>query len=1455
MANEVQYNKPLTLNMDKSPKISDSEDSFFIRNQERFLNRFGEVTGTLGKTTPMVANKPLCELDQPGGENYTIGSYYSNLTNELYDFVYNHNGVNYIKRASGSGECEIVYFGSCLLLNPAPKHSIEQWRAYLKVDKLCANMDGKYLIWADGINPIGMLDVEASIATNNFSTPFFDRCADPCALLQMCVPDPCGCLKGEFVPVSLADAGLKNNLLDVGIKIAYRHIYYDGRAGIYSDPSTLFYQDTRGCFDSGEGFPRCIKMRVPIGNPLVELIEIVFIKDGVPYLYDTIDKYKKYNSTQEKWYERGLAELANYSDEDCSFDYYFCNDKQCDAIDPKEFARVFNPIPREPQGFFTIEDVLAFYNYKQGSCPIDQSQIEKMDIGIDCPEDNCQSQFTTVTTYAVVHNRAHNRNQPIFRLGGAVANEVDDKTDIAFFGGLNQVGSGDLELGHGQQFSGDIRNFIAYLEGTTTWDEAKQFKADPGFVNKEEWGTLANFDEGATKNRWRRAIRNGQYFYQKIEFKVLKGTRGFLRLASHNATGNEQNTSTFVVGILNDITNYSGDTTINSTNTDLTTEEIYIDTCNHDTIEIKKAFVIDDNAIDAGLSTKASSYGGYVHDEDGIPIEGAVVQYAGVQSKTDHNGYYHFALYPGTNDAISINVKVEQDCADFTAIQNVSVQSETGAHAEQDVTITSETWPDTFFSTVKIKVEDCESEPVGGIRVALSGSKYRVSAADGYATFRIRNYSTRDRVVRAVVLNNNGCLNVDCNGACNPCMPTSSASTLACYQSEPEVILSNAVINRDSILVNRNGLKSGGRYPFGFFVRYGCGKISPVYEIKYLDIPKTQEKNREGFCSLSYNGNNITLPSDATCLSIVRGANINPFELRWVVDSIERTTDGKIKLTFQSLIDYNERFLFKTNTLYKWLKGDRVEFIKNGDNKIFSIAEHGLLNYLAISPFHDELISGEEDAEADFFNQLLINDDGKLDGLTEGAVIEIQRSKECTTDPVYFSICVNIPIVDGKLLYDSGVFHSFDTYNVNRQIGALPAQSFEHHSPSDFWGERLTDAGRPYFVNEFENEERFGRNISVNTVGEFNRFGDIVKTLNPKSHGDIIAIWVVDDKVGIVISEHDNSLIEVSDDLARVGADGILRAAPADQIISDTQAKISGSYGCQYPHIGSILFDDGWVGWCDVNRHTYVEHDYRQAVPADEGKVQSYFRRRCQEIETYNRANSDPLNQFRFATGKNYHTGAVMITIKALRDSGINNEPKPYAKRNDTIMYHPVSKDWLGFCSFTPESYGRLDLFDGAGCAFVTFLNGLPYVHPIIPDKWNEWYGIACDLFFGIDINKGGEKIKIPLALEIQSETMFFVKEVVTDKPNFKSEIPPVRFKKDARKWNAAFLGNLNSREGLYGSERPRGYYARILLIRDNTIDLQYNTTNDQKRTAYSELDAVISKYALYEQSGFQVNV
>lgn len=1464
MGQGVQINHPEVLNMDKAKKSLAPNEMFYALNHN--------IIETSGVATPYPANYLGCVLELPEGDNYSIGSPYFELTNETYVCVANVNNNHLIYRITGDdGYCEKVYEGECLqrifgtvpdVFNP--KHSIEQFRCQLLVEKICANRHGKRLIITNGLGEVACIDVEASIATNFFSTYFFTDCESECAPLLLCVPQSCDCITAEFLPLAEEDRGITNKIVDVGLKFIYRHVYYDLRASEWSAPSSLYYQDSKGCFSSTEGFPRCIELTIPLGNPLVDKIEIGYSTDnGVNWLLsDTVEKYDSYTSSNQYWYERSISSELNRPEE-CYFKYTFCNDKQCIALDPEVVnRRAFNPMPRQPQAVVTIKEALGYLNYIQGTCPLDKNETDKFSITPVCEDEGeCEVEYAKVKVRAIVHNFIENANTPIFRHGGVYGNTEDDVNDTAYFG--VDIDGGLGELPYNSHFAGKKRNFTAYIEGTNYFSEMKQWKADEGFQNNEEVGIVSGL--GALNEFIRGSIfkQHSWYWYQETTFTVKKGTKGFIRLQSHESTSNTSNTSTYVRGTLDDISDYRRNSDVPSLDFNTLNREIYFDTTAGD-VDLTEAFVIENPVAnsDSGNHSSALFYG-YLKLEDGTPIEYAEIFRDPDTMVTDHNGFF-FRTYRDIDSVMDFDVKVEQNCsAGFSMIKEVTLSGGYGFAAQTNITLLdteTEDYRDDFLANTEVTVLDCDDQPVGGLRIAMSGSKARTTGADGIARFKIRNISTRDRVLRAILMDGGTCFLRNCDNECDSEMPTLTENVPACLETTPDIIFDTMVVNTSSLLLNNRGLKKGGRYGFGIVAEGQCGRISAVYELPdgFINIPKLQENEIAGFCSFDYNAGNIVLPDWVNCLKIVRTANLNPFELQWVVDKIEKTTDGKTKLTIQSLNDYNSNYFFKTNTVYKFLQGDRVEFIKNGDGTILTVDNYGLLNFQTLSPFKDEDLSGEQD-DVDYFNQLLIDDDGKLDDIEEGAIIEIQRAKECVDEPTYFSICVSLQVENGSVVEQTGSFTTFDTYLVNRTIGEFYQQTFEHHSPSDFWGEKLSDIGKAYFVNKYENERRYGRNITVASPTQINYFGDIEKTFDAPQQGDIVAARLYGRQLQ-AICEYGSFMAQVADDLVRVGTDGTVRAARPDEVFSDPNIEGSNGFGCQYSSVGSVLFEGWGARFVDVSKSADVIHDFNLARDVTiqmvdgimVGRTKTYYKRRCSEIQLNNATQGENyLDHYRFVTGYSNHWGTIFSTIKKLTQSGVNNSDAPYIQGNETLVFHPVMNAFLTFASFTPEHYSFVRLNDAQGCNFLCFLNGQAYNTPINPTEWNEFFGQSVNWVVGISMNIYPNKIKRGLSIEVQDATaLWYVKEVKTEVAGWLSEVPVVKSKRSEDKVNLAFLGNVNSRQGLYGSDKPRGYFHSVLFKRDHSVDLKVNTTDAAKQKAYSELNLIIFKFLYSEQSG-----
>lgn len=1451
-----QVVRPTKLNIDKSPLVTEPSEAIFLLNQERM------AYGVVGKTIPCPANELFSALSLPAGENYTIGCFSSKKTNEIFYVNWNNNGDHSIIRVTDAFGTEVMFTGPLPQIDAMPEHALANWRFYLMEEKNnCGNRHGRYLIFVNGVGRITCIDIEASIITDSFTTSYF---LNSCGFIEdyslLAVPEICECPGVEALPNTTPSK--ENRLNGYGWQFRIQHEYYDGRKSEWSTPSTMYYGSSGNCL-VGESGPRCLRLTFPIGNAMVTKIHIAYRKDNdqLWYLADTIEKYRPYDSDNQYWYERSM----NISVVNCKTTYEFCNEKLCTAIPAEETTRVYNPEPMNVQGLFGIDSRIGFYNYEKGVCNLSIKELNKLSFGVEQKPVDCLVETAKVKVAVIVHNVWNDRNQFIFRLNGT-DEAKDDKSDRAFFGGLLPALNGGFDLDADQYFKGETRNFIAYIEGTDYYGEMKQyFRSAAG--DETEYGVVPNLGDTNTRNRWRRATRRGEYFFQMVELEVPKGTKGFVRLASHFAQGNDQGTSTSVYGVLRNRRDYSGDSVIRPNSGGFNAalrydiKEIYFDTCNGDVDMTNTPFVVAD-LNDGGA--RAVSYG-YVRDKNGSPVENLSI--AGtfgsryVFGSTDHNGFYFVMSEYKTQ----IQFQGETGPAAWTTLHTIGTSEwNNGAATQNDVDIDNQTYADDFYATAKITVKDCVGQAVAGITIAVGGAKAVVTNAIGEAIVQVRNNKTRRRSAIIVVMRNGACAFYDCNGNCNPCMFDTLLNWGPSFQGTPQLVISP--VNIGTIGTVSSGLKAGGRYEMGIVVK-GNGRISFVQRNNwFVSPPTTQDKNGWSFPRITWQMNQpMIFPDWAECFSFWRTENLNGFKLQWVVDKIE-FVDAKgaaagvaaakqIRLTIQSLNDYNKSYFFKTNTKYQYLDGDRVEFIQNGDGKIF---QGRRLEFRINSPFLNKDEEGvEETPPADFFNQILVDNDPDLRGLKEGAIIELKGTAECQTEPKFYSICGHVDIRNGLAVRTSGFINTFDTFFVTRVINDKAPVKFEHHSPSDLWGERLSDAGIPFIANDKEVEKRYGRNIALSLARPFNWFDESqVRTIDGKEQGDIVAMNIWDTSTVLGICENDNFIVQVGDDFVRSSPDGLIRVTPGSLIISDPQSRVAGQYGCAYEDIGSVYFGDGFATWVDAKRMAFAYHDLQQAIDISDGQVKSYITAILNAKNQYNKSNPT-ISQglYRFITGFNEGSGDIMLTTKRLRDAAVNssiefdlNDYQTLLPR--TLVFSSRLKDFPCFLSIIPDAYGYIHVKDADGCNFMAISRGDVYVHPVKNTVYNRFFGIFCDRVIKVAFNDLQDKEKMPIAFEIQDRVPWLIHNIVTDN-GMQSETPVIHGSSTGGHWNIPVLGDINSPGGLFGNEKPYGYYIVATFVRDNTDSGKYGTVDTAKQGSYDEMGGIIVKFMLVEQSGY----
>lgn len=155
----------------------------FIKNLTQNINVNAGSPSESGSNaevlTPIEGNQKLGNISFPSGANYCVGSYSSEQTNELYFAVYNSGGQHSVWVISGdNGSVTLVYQGSLLPFVLDSQYFYSEGRMTLELRSYVDPVTGtetnfKFLIFTNNYKYQCLLDVQASIATGSYLTPYF----------------------------------------------------------------------------------------------------------------------------------------------------------------------------------------------------------------------------------------------------------------------------------------------------------------------------------------------------------------------------------------------------------------------------------------------------------------------------------------------------------------------------------------------------------------------------------------------------------------------------------------------------------------------------------------------------------------------------------------------------------------------------------------------------------------------------------------------------------------------------------------------------------------------------------------------------------------------------------------------------------------------------------------------------------------------------------------------------------------------------------------------------------------------------------------------------------------------------------------------------------------------------------------------------------------------------------
>lgn len=661
--------------LDFSEQVVPENAAIFIKNLTQNVNANpGSPSGAgfdMGEWTPLEGNTQI-EADIPDG-SYTIGSFYSAQTNELYFATWNASpGNNSVWLMDAQGVVTAVYQGMDLPFVLDPRYFFSEGRMTMELRSIINPVTGeednyKFLIMTNSIGDQLLIEVTSSIATQSFSTPSVnpgDRFFNPMEsyytqkeMILLGVPSPLTQIGIDPIGQDADSLILQNNMVREGYQFRVKFVDIFGREsehGIISD--NYISSVGGGCIQSSNGQPRCVNVTFGAGNALVQQIAIEFRKwegddrGGVIATnwkeYDTINKFIGFGV---EWWNQTVdlsGDVFSYDYTTNRITYRFCGDKNSIDIPVEETIRTQPGIPRTSNGVGSLGKSILLSNNTYGFQPIDPVQMNKIVAGVTVPETTCPAPPSrTIQFYAAILDSGT----------GGLADVVKDTGDI--YGFMSTVGGASVQKADQIFADQDNPGFIFYVAG------------QPQYNCVTQRGGLNTSTFEFTPTTIGTPIPSGTVPVQRATILAPAG-KGIIRAASHkvkSTDSNIQNTSTYVcgIGVLNDV------------NTGLTSyasnpiKEIQLDWTTGNVLS-NQLFIIMD------MSRSRAASAGYLKEDvsvnSGQGVEMQPVWFEGSLAGTpvpntafgsfltDHNGFY-FA-YSSISITDSLMVRMNLDVCD-----------------------------------------------------------------------------------------------------------------------------------------------------------------------------------------------------------------------------------------------------------------------------------------------------------------------------------------------------------------------------------------------------------------------------------------------------------------------------------------------------------------------------------------------------------------------------------------------------------------------------------------------------------------------------------------------------------------------------------------------------------------------------------------------------------------------
>lgn len=1354
----------------------DTADAYLTPDLARYLknvvyadtSQTGSAGGSkLGLFKTMESVKVYDEnFSLPEGYNHFAGGFNAEQTGQCLFFNYNENENHalYLIDAN-SRTIRAVYLKNCLNLQLAPEYFVHEGAAWIEVFAFTdPNTElprtRTYFMWVDGFNDFRFICIEDSIATNSFDAtqfPYFVGTYDPCLLINAGVPTPLDCI--DVNEVANDDPSKPNALKFHTWQFRITEIDVYGRPSEHGIISTSYIPGINNCVASSDLLPRCLDLVFEIKSPLTDRVQIEYRNCNELQWYEDTTLFLYNGSNLGDWWLRGRNTSVQFNPTTFEVTYRFCNDKSRNPIDQDETNRTQNPMPRVSQSAAKVGKVMGLGNNKEGFNPLLPSVLDQITFDV-IPPTTGNTDTRNIEIYVPIINPFTQTYQPVYRnddgvfvWGGRYANTNQYVSEVKsdykqYFGDPNQKG------------------FIGYLAATGEPPNAavsEMYYADNTtneFIKVDDFTIVNNFPY----------IRR---YYQKFTFNSVPKAKYIFRIADSVSLLTDkdfQNTSTYVFGSFpwaGKTTNFNNLSSSNFGAVSIS-KELEIDVCDADynSLNDLKVLAIFDLTHPGSTNNDAPKVGrGYAYErinpDDGqpqFPVELLrITAYDGgdqtyVNSRfTDHNGFYFTADH---DKEYRIDIYGDCGCQNYTRLATFLVGNDGGVYENNAIMQGSTNCADFYdklCSGVKITgfVKLCDSElPIPGVGVVLSRGGYAITGADGSFTILAHSDNTVSGATRVDKLFYvpTICPFTDCN---EDCLDTPQIIITACVTCTERII---TVDLQQVLFKTKRGLLSGGNYGFGitchdWLRRHGFVQTKDSFYKTMPTLIQTQ--------NYSPSQVRLTIPPSVTFPPWVR--KITPCVtkelsledyLTWIVDRVvfidnsgdeNNISPTQIKIYYGSLNEYNTQNNFNTTTDWQFIvqsepqqinfTSDYVEFYVNGDGQFFPQLVRAIIKY---------------DKEGQYF---LVDYDTALKDLKQYALIRLSRPSLGESKDVFYELCQSIDVINGKAQTNQLILDAFDTYYLFRQISIpIPTDDvavstnvlrtfgfpFEHHSPSDLWGDHCGNYGRINSRNPYEaeiikeNEIALSGAISVNGQANYLNYFDQKQKRNFDTW-DYYGIVSIIPYVGgvLVICQQRVFMVGFNDNIMRV-VNGQVQIPSAEDKFGNPQSDTTGEYGCLLFDKNTIRKREGLVQFLDSSKAYLIQHDFNDAKPVSMNVIDSWLRPKVKYVNEWNLTHE---NKKYFTATIDPGANGYTITDFTIRSTEFTNtERDKDITKHETMSFDIYTKAFRTWWIYTPAGYLMMDsnLLEKQVFSFAN--NTVYYHYSTSPSKtFGNVYGVPAE--------------------------------------------------------------------------------------------------------------------------------